>query len=81
MDTGHTVTTQIDEMAVKIGTWPDEPLRVLGDHVDAMLQWCALRGASDITIQTDRPVFIEVHGVLYPVTRRALRFRPTWSIS
>jgi defect-in-organelle-trafficking protein DotB len=72
MDTGHTVSTQIDELAVKIGTWPEEPLRILGDHVDSMLVWCAQKGASDITIQTDRPIFIEVHGTVFPVTRRTL---------
>jgi len=72
MDTGHTVSTKIDELAVKIGTWPEEPLRILGDHVDGMLVWCVQKGASDITIQTDRPIFIEVHGTIFPVTRRVL---------
>jgi defect-in-organelle-trafficking protein DotB len=72
MDTGHTVTTQINELAIKIGLLPDEPLRILDDHVDNILVWCAQKGASDITLQSDRPIYIEVHGALFPVTRRAL---------
>lgn len=72
MDDSATVTTVADEKQVRIGVWPDEPLRVLEEHVDGMLLWCALRKASDITIQTDKPVIIEVDGVLYPVTRRSM---------
>jgi len=34
--------------------------------------YCVKKGASDITIQTDRPVYSEVHGVLYPSTYRPL---------
>lgn len=37
-----------------------------------MLLWAALRRATDITLQTDKPVYIEVDGILYPVTRRSL---------
>ncbi len=72
MDTGQSVTTQIDELAVKIGIWPEEPLRFLAEHVDGLLAWSVNKGASDITFQTDRPVFIEVHGTIFPVTRRNL---------
>lgn len=38
---------------------------------DALLRWCVEQRASDITIQTDQPCFIEVDGFLHPVTRRA----------
>ena len=72
MDTGHKVTTKIDEMAVKIGTWPTEPLRISDEHLDEALLWCCKQRASDITIQTDRPIYIEVDGALFPVTRRSL---------
>lgn len=52
--------------------FPDEPVRMGADEADRLFVHAARSGASDITLQTDRPVFLEVHGVLYPVTRRAL---------
>lgn len=55
-----------------MATWPDEPPRLREDQLDAMLMWCVQRRASDITLQTDRPVYIEVDGALYPATRRPL---------
>lgn len=53
-------------------TWPDEPTRFAEDHVDPFLLWCVKKNASDITIQSDRPVYTEIHGTLYPATFRAL---------
>jgi defect in organelle trafficking protein DotB len=53
-------------------TWPDEPLRLTADDIDPLLLWCVKKGASDITFQTDRPVYTEVHGVLYPATYRPM---------
>jgi defect in organelle trafficking protein DotB len=47
-------------------TWPDEPDRFTADHVDPFLLWCVKQNASDITIQTDRSVYNEIHGHLYP---------------
>ncbi len=47
-------------------TWPDEPDRFNEDHVDSFLLWCVKQNSSDITIQTDRPAYNEIHGVLYP---------------
>lgn len=47
-------------------TWKNEPDRFNADHVDPFLLWCVKQGASDITIQTDRPVYNEIHGHLYP---------------
>lgn len=55
-----------------VQTWPDEPSRFIEDHVDHFLLWCVKKGSSDITIQTDRPVYTEVHGTLYPATYRVL---------
>ncbi len=55
-----------------VQTWPDEPHRFTEDHVDPFLMWCVRKGTSDISIQTDRPVYTEVHGTLYPATYRAL---------
>lgn len=55
-----------------VQTWPDEPGRFTEDHVDSFLLWCIKKGSSDISIQTDRPVYTEVHGILYPATYRPL---------
>ena len=73
MDTGSSVVAErIDDLALKIGIWPSEPLRFFDEHVDLLLQWCVSKNASDTTIQSDKPVYIEVDGVLCPVTRRNL---------
>ncbi len=51
-------------------TWPDEPDRFTEAHVDPFLLWCVKQSSSDITIQSDRPAYNEIHGVLYPGTFR-----------
>ncbi|MFN3700823.1 MAG: type IV pilus twitching motility protein PilT [Alphaproteobacteria bacterium] len=53
-------------------TWPDEPSRFTEDHVDPFIMWCVKQGSSDVTIQSDRPVYNEIHGTLYPGTFRKL---------
>lgn len=53
-------------------TWPGEPDRFLEHHIDPFLMWCVKRGASDITFQTNRSVYGEIHGTLYPATYRSL---------
>ncbi|HEX2753530.1 MAG TPA: ATPase, T2SS/T4P/T4SS family, partial [Alphaproteobacteria bacterium] len=53
-------------------TWPDEPDRFLEHHIDPFLLWCVKRDASDITFQSNRQVYCEIHGTLYPSTYRAL---------
>ena len=53
-------------------TWPDEPIRFMEDHIDPFLLWSIGKGASDITIQSDRNIYHEVSGVLYPGTYRPL---------
>ncbi len=55
-----------------VQTWPDEPNRFVEDHIDPFLLWCVRKGTSDISIQTDRPVYTDVHGTLYPATYRAI---------
>ncbi len=72
MDSGTALSTRIDELAASIGFWPNEPIRIQEEHVDDLLLWASQRKASDISLQTDRPVYIEVDGILFPVTRRAL---------
>lgn len=66
------VTLSADEMQLKVGTWPAEPLRLREEDVDPLLLWCVEQRATDISLQTDRPVVIEVDGILYPVTNRPL---------
>jgi defect-in-organelle-trafficking protein DotB len=51
-------------------TYPDEPDRFKGDHIDAFLIWCVKQGSSDISIQSERQVYNEISGTLYPATRR-----------
>ena len=53
-------------------TWPDEPSRFTEDFVDPFILWCVKQGSSDISIQSDRPVYNEIHGVLYPGTFRKI---------
>ncbi|MFA7276862.1 MAG: ATPase, T2SS/T4P/T4SS family [Pseudobdellovibrionaceae bacterium] len=55
-----------------VQTWPDEPDRFTEEHVDPFLMWCVKKGTSDITVQTDRPVYTDVYGTLYPATYRAI---------
>ena len=72
MDDSPKVTLFVDAGAVSIGIWPEEPLRFQETDVDALLLWCVQKNATDISLQTDRPVYIEVDGTLHPVTRRSL---------
>ncbi len=72
MDTGGSLTEKAAQLEKKIGTWPNEPMRINEEHVDDLLLWCVNQGASDTTLQTDRPVYIEVDGILFPITRRWL---------
>jgi defect-in-organelle-trafficking protein DotB len=53
-------------------TWPQEPDRFLEKHVDPFLLWCVSRNASDITFQSNRSVYCEIYGVLYPATYRSI---------
>lgn len=53
-------------------TWPDEPPRFTEQHVDEVLMWSVARKTSDISIQTDRPLYNDIAGVLRPATRRPL---------
>jgi defect-in-organelle-trafficking protein DotB len=66
------LSAKIAELSQKIGTWPNEPLRIGDEHLDDLLLWCSQQKASDTTLQSDRHVYIEVDGILFPVTRRPL---------
>lgn len=47
-------------------TYPNEPNRFTVDDIDPFLLWCVKQNASDITIQSERQVYNEIHGHLYP---------------
>lgn len=53
-------------------TWPGEGARFQESDVDEVLSWAVNQGASDITIQTDRAIYNEINGRLYPGTFRPL---------
>jgi defect-in-organelle-trafficking protein DotB len=53
-------------------TWPDEPNRFTEDMIDPFLLWCVKQGASDISIQSDRQPYNEIHGHLHPATVRKI---------
>lgn len=53
-------------------TWPAEPDRFMETHVDPFLLWCVKKGSSDITFQTNRAVYNEIYGTLYPATGRSI---------
>jgi len=72
MDSGESLSKKIEDMTIKIGTWPNEPMRIGVEDLDDLLMWCVKQRASDTTLQTDRPVYIEIDGILFPVTRRYL---------
>lgn len=51
---------------------PNEPLRFTKDEMDHLLVYCNQLDASDITFQTNEPVFAEVYGRLLKITKRKL---------
>jgi defect-in-organelle-trafficking protein DotB len=53
-------------------TWPEEPSRFTDNHVDPFIMWCVKKNSSDISIQTDRPIYNEIYGTLYPGTFRPI---------
>jgi defect-in-organelle-trafficking protein DotB len=60
----------LDITPAEFPPWPDEPPRLREENVDAMLFWAVEKRASDISIQTDRQLYLEIDGVLHPGTRR-----------
>jgi defect-in-organelle-trafficking protein DotB len=51
---------------------PNEPSRFSPLYMDKMLEHCEGLNASDITLQTNTPVYAEVYGRLLRITHRAL---------
>lgn len=51
---------------------PDEPTRFTPVFMDKMLEHAQRLNASDITIQTGMPIYVEVYGNLWKITNRPL---------
>lgn len=49
-----------------------EPIRFTVDQIDDVLIQCYDMESSDITLQTSEPIFAEIHGKMFKITRRAL---------
>ncbi len=52
--------------------FPQEPIRLTIEAVNDVLIHCVKLGASDVTFQTNEPIFAEIYGRLRKVTRRRL---------
>jgi len=52
--------------------FPHEPIRLSIEAVNDILIHCVKLGASDITFQTNEPIFAEIYGRLKKITRRKL---------
>ena len=50
----------------------NEPIRFSTEAFDRLLMHCVNLSTSDITLQTNAPVFAEIHGRIHPVTTRKL---------
>ena len=55
-----------------INYMPDEPTRFTPVFLDKLLEFAEHLSASDITIQTNEPVFAEIYGSLIKLTNRKL---------
>lgn len=60
------------KLGVAMSYMPNEPTRFTPAFMDKMLEHAESLKASDITIQTNEPVYAEVYGKLLKITNRAL---------
>lgn len=58
--------------AVESESWPGETGSFSDRSLDGLLTWAWELGASRISLQTDRPVAIRLHGLVHKATRRPL---------
>jgi Tfp pilus assembly protein, pilus retraction ATPase PilT len=61
--------------------YPNKPIRFDREELDRLLLWCCEQDVSDITFQTDRPLYLERHGVLYASTIRDIGHHEVQSIT
>ena len=52
--------------------FPQEPSRFEAKHLENLLVYCNKINASDITLQTNEPIIVEVYGRLHKITKRDL---------
>ncbi|GAB4393253.1 MAG: Dot/Icm type IV secretion system ATPase DotB [Gammaproteobacteria bacterium] len=52
--------------------FPDEPTRFTPEYLDRILEFCEQHNTSDITIQTNEPIYAEIYGRLYQIVKRHL---------
>ncbi|HVE44590.1 MAG TPA: Dot/Icm type IV secretion system ATPase DotB [Gammaproteobacteria bacterium] len=52
--------------------FPHEPTRLTIESLNEILIHCVKNGASDVTLQSDEPIFAEIYGKLNKVTRRRI---------
>ncbi len=61
-------TSEVDYNA----TYPNESMRLQDAEVDELLLWCVKQKSSDISFQSDRPLYNDIAGTLRPGTKRPL---------
>ena len=52
--------------------WPGETIRMAEDDLDDLFAWACSIGASDIRLESNKPVVLQIHGRLRRVTQRRL---------
>jgi defect in organelle trafficking protein DotB len=52
--------------------FPKEPVKFNAADLEPLLEFCSKLGVSDITLQTSEPVFAEISGRLYKITKHKL---------
>jgi len=67
--------TRLPHSAPGDGFWPGEGVVFSRDTLDSLFEWAFRLGASDIRIETHKPVFVQLHGRMRQVTRRTFTER------
>lgn len=66
-----TLAEHTEELAER-GLWPGMPPAFGARNLDELMVWAYREGASDIRLQTNTPIFIQLHGRMRQVTSRGL---------
>ncbi len=67
--------TRLPYSAPGDGFWPGEGAVFSRNTLDSLFEWAFRLGASDIRIETHKPVFVQLHGRMRQVTRRTFTER------
>jgi defect-in-organelle-trafficking protein DotB len=57
------------------GLWPGGAAPFTRDTLDSLFEWAFRHGASDIRVETHKPVFVQMHGRMCMATRRSFTER------